>query len=266
MSTRASGNRNGNALEVINLSRGSAYRIPHSYPRMPPSMKRKILVVDDEPDLLDLLAHHLEGAGFEVMRAGRGFEGLELAFRTPPQLILLDIMLPDLLGTEIVKRLRQNPATAEVPVIFLTARGEEMDRVVGFELGADDYVVKPFSPRELVLRIQALLRRSEGAETEVPPDAILDRGGIRVDRTRYLVEVSGNALDLTPIEFRLLAHLMERPGRVLSRDRLLENVWGTDVFVTERTVDTHIKRLRSKLGRASDRIETIRGVGYRFRE
>jgi len=229
-------------------------------------MKRKILVVDDEPDLLDLLAHHLEGAGFEVMRAGRGFEGLELAFRTPPQLILLDIMLPDLLGTEIVKRLRQNPATAEVPVIFLTARGEEMDRVVGFELGADDYVVKPFSPRELVLRIQALLRRSEGAETEVPTDVILDRGGIRIDRTRYLVEVSGNALDLTPIEFRLLAHLMERPGRVLSRDRLLENVWGTDVFVTERTVDTHIKRLRSKLGRASDRIETIRGIGYRFRE
>jgi len=233
---------------------------------MPFPMKRKILVVDDEPDLLDLLSHHLEGAGFEVMKATRGFDGLELALRTPPQLILLDIMLPDLLGTEVMKRLRQNKATAEVPVIFLTARGEELDRVVGFELGADDYVVKPFSPRELVLRIEALLRRAEGAEAEIPTDPILERGGIRLDRARYHVEASGKELDLTPIEFRLLAHLMERPGRVLSRDRLIENVWGADVFVTERTVDTHIKRLRSKLGRASDRIETIRGVGYRFRE
>ena len=234
---------------------------------MPFSMNRRILVVDDEPDLLDLLSHHLEAAGFEVMRAARGFDGLDLAFRTPPQLILLDVMLPDLMGTEVMKRLRQNKATAGVPVIFLTARGEELDRVVGFELGADDYVVKPFSPRELVLRIEALLRRAEGSEVaEIPSDPILERGGIRLDRARYHVEASGKALDLTPIEFRLLAHLMERPGRVLSRDRLLENVWGADVFVTERTVDTHIKRLRSKLGRASDRIETIRGVGYRFRE
>jgi DNA-binding response OmpR family regulator len=228
-------------------------------------MKKRILVVDDEPDLLDLLSHHLEGAGFEVMRAARGFEGLELAFRTPPEVILLDIMLPDLLGTEMVKRLRQNPGTAQIPVIFLTARGEEMDRVVGFELGADDYVVKPFSPRELVLRIQALLRRAEAGEPAAS-DPVLDRGGIRLDRGRYHVEASGKALDLTPLEFRLLAHLMERPGRVLSRDQLLEHVWGHDVFITERTVDTHIKRLRSKLGRAAERIETIRGVGYRFRD
>jgi two-component system phosphate regulon response regulator PhoB len=227
-------------------------------------MKKTILVVDDEPDLLDLVAYHLEAAGFEVVKATGGAAGLEAAERTRPDAVLLDIMLPDLLGTEVFKRLRRNPATASVPVVFLTARGEEVDRVVGFELGADDYVVKPFSPRELVLRVQALLRRSEG--TAEPASPVLERGGIRLDATRHEVAARGQTLELTPIEFKLLAHLMGRPGRVLSRDQLLEDVWGADVFVTERTVDTHIKRLRSKLGRASDRIETIRGVGYRFRE
>jgi two-component system, OmpR family, phosphate regulon response regulator PhoB len=227
-------------------------------------MKKTVLVVDDEPDLLELVAHHLESAGFEVLRASGGLEGLELASRTPPDAILLDVMLPDLLGTEVFKRLRRDPATAAVPVVFLTARGDEVDRVVGFELGADDYVVKPFSPRELVLRIQALLRRSEAVAEPAGP--VLERGGIRLDQTRHEAAARGQLLDLTPIEFKLLTHLMERPGRVLTRDQLLESVWGSDVFVTERTVDTHIKRLRSKLGRTADRIETIRGVGYRFRE
>jgi two-component system phosphate regulon response regulator PhoB len=227
-------------------------------------MKKTILVVDDEPDLLDLVAHHLEAAGFDVVKASRGLEGLEAAARTRPDAILLDLMLPDILGTEVLKRLRRNPATAGVPVVFLTARGEEMDRVVGFELGADDYVVKPFSPRELVLRVQALLRRGDAPKET--PDPVLERAGIRLDRHRHQAVASGVSLDLTPIEFNLLACLMERPGRVLSRGQLLDRVWGADVFVTERTVDTHVKRLRSKLGRAADRIETIRGVGYRFRE
>jgi len=227
-------------------------------------MKKTILVVDDEPDLLDLVAHHLEAAGFDVVKASRGLEGLEAAARTRPDAILLDLMLPDILGTEVLKRLRRNPATAGVPVVFLTARGEEMDRVVGFELGADDYVVKPFSPRELVLRVQALLRRGDAPKET--PDPVLERAGIRLDRQRHQAVAAGASLDLTPLEFNLLACLMERPGRVLSRDQLLDRVWGADVFVTERTVDTHVKRLRSKLGGAADRIETIRGVGYRFRE
>jgi len=227
-------------------------------------MKKTILVVDDEPDLLDLVAHHLEAAGFLVVKASRGLEGLEAAARTRPDAILLDLMLPDILGTEVLKRLRRTPATAGVPVVFLTARGEEMDRVVGFELGADDYVVKPFSPRELVLRVQALLRRGDAPKET--PDPVLERAGIRLDRQRHQAVAAGASLDLTPLEFNLLACLMERPGRVLSRDQLLDRVWGADVFVTERTVDTHVKRLRSKLGGAADRIETIRGVGYRFRE
>ncbi len=223
----------------------------------------KVLVIDDESDLLDLVSHHLRGAGFDVVTALRGEEGLELARSEGPDLIILDVMLPDLQGTEILKRLRQNPETASIPVILLTARGEETDRVVGFELGADDYVVKPFSPRELVLRVKAHLRRSEPVENE--PE-VLVREGIRLDRVRHDVSVDGSLVDLAPLEFRLLAYLMERPGRVLSRGHLLEQVWGEEVFVTDRTVDNHVKRLRAKLGSGAERVETIRGVGYRFRD
>ena len=223
----------------------------------------KVLVVDDESDLLDLVTHHLEGAGFEVLGALRGEEGLELARSEDPDLILLDIMLPDYLGTEILKRLRQSPDTASIPVIFLTARGEETDRIVGFELGADDYIVKPFSPRELVLRVKARLR---AAEATVGDSEILVRKGIRLDRRRHEVTIEDTPIELTPLEFSLLANLMEQPGRVLSRDRLLEQVWGDDVYVTDRTVDTHIKRLRAKLGTHSKLVETIRGVGYRLRD
>lgn len=221
----------------------------------------KILVVDDETDLLELVSHHLRSAGYDVVTSSRGEEGLDLAASQKPDLIILDVMLPDYQGTEILKRLRQDSGTSSIPVILLTARGEETDRVVGFELGADDYVVKPFSPRELVLRVRAHLRRSD------PEDAhseILVREGIKLDKNRHEVTVDGVSVDLTPLEFRLLAHLMERPGRVLTRDHLLEQVWGEEVFVTDRTVDTHIKRLRAKLGSGSERVETIRGVGYRF--
>jgi two-component system phosphate regulon response regulator PhoB len=227
-------------------------------------MSKTVLVVDDEKDLLDLVAHHLTGEGYNVLTAIRGDEALALAGERSPDVILLDIMLPDIQGTEILKRLRTNPSTSAIPVVFLTARGEEMDRVVGFELGADDYVVKPFSPRELILRVKALLRRAAGVEEE--SRQIVARGQIRLDRDRHEVVVGNRALDLTPIEFRLLAYLMERPGRVLSREHLLDKVWGEGVYVSDRTVDTHVKRLRSKLGESSEHVETVRGIGYRFRE
>jgi two-component system phosphate regulon response regulator PhoB len=190
-----------------------------------------------------------------------GADAVHLAQEHRPAAILLDIMLPDLQGTEVLKRLRADEATASIPVIFLTARGEEVDRVVGFELGADDYVVKPFSPRELVLRVKALLRRSSGADAA---GDVLVRGTITLDTARHRVQVGGRQVELTPTEFRLLQFLMERPGRVLGRDRLLNSVWGSEVYVTDRTVDTHVKRLRSKLGSDADLIETVRGVGYRF--
>jgi two-component system phosphate regulon response regulator PhoB len=170
-------------------------------------------------------------------------------------------MLPDLPGTEVLRRLRQDAHTSAIPVVFLTARGDEVDRVVGFELGADDYVVKPFSPRELTLRVQALLRRSAVPEAEEP---VLARAGVRLDRSRHEARLGNALIDLTPTEFRLLAYLMARPGRVLTREQILDNVWGSDVYVTDRTVDTHIKRLRTKMGKAADLVETVRGVGYRF--
>jgi two-component system phosphate regulon response regulator PhoB len=226
-------------------------------------MPQTVLVIDDERDLLDLIAHHLKAAGFDVLTAARGSEGARLAAEKHPDLILLDIMLPDVQGTDVLRKLRQDAATASIPVIFLTARGEEVDRVVGFELGADDYVVKPFSPRELTLRVKALLRRA--TPDEPGAGKIVQRGGIRLDRGRHEVTVDGETLDLTPTEFNLLAFFMDRPGRVLNREALLDNVWGSDVFVTDRTVDTHVKRLRSKLGAGADAIETVRGVGYRFR-
>lgn len=217
--------------------------------------------MDDEADIRELAAHHLVAAGYEVLEAATGMEGWDQATRHGPDLILLDVMLPDVSGTEILKRLRREAVTASIPVLLLTARGEEMDRVVGFELGADDYVVKPFSPRELVLRVQAILRRRESATVAV----VLDRGGVRLDRQRHEVLVESRPVDLTPLEFRLLDTLMERPGKVFTRQELLDRVWGEEVLVNDRTVDAHIKRLRTKLETAASRVETIRGVGYRFR-
>ncbi len=226
-------------------------------------MAERILVIDDEPDLLDLVRLALAQGGFEVETCTRGREGLERARRAPPDLVVLDLMLPDVPGTEICRQIRRDPGLADVPVLMLTARSEEVDRIVGFELGADDYVTKPFSPRELLLRVRAILRRRRG---RVGADARLERGAIRLDPERHRCEVAGCPVALTPREFELLTALMERPGRVLSRARLLEKVWGTGVRVTDRTVDTHVKRLREKLGPEGARIETVRGVGYRFAE
>jgi two-component system phosphate regulon response regulator PhoB len=221
-----------------------------------------ILVVDDEPDILDLVRFHLEEAGFRVTTAASGSEALERLKQVRPCLLLLDIMLPDLSGTELLRHLRGgDPAVRAVPVILLTARRDEVDRVVGFELGADDYVTKPFSPRELVLRVRAVLRRASG---EPEQQDQLVRGCIRLDRSRHQCVVDGDEVALTAKEFGLLEMLIERPGRVFSRGQLLDRVWGGGIHVTPRTIDTHVKRLREKLGKGGALISTIRGVGYRL--
>ena len=224
-------------------------------------MADRILVVDDEPDLLELVRFQLTQAGFEVETARDGRQGLEAIRRRRPSLVVLDWMLPDLSGPDVCRQVRADPELRDLPILMLTAKAEEVDRVVGFELGADDYVTKPFSPRELALRVRAILRRSTG---EPSRSERLERGAIALDIERHRCSVGDAEIALTAKEFRLLEALMSRPGRVLSRQRLLDEVWGSDITVTERTIDTHLKRLREKLGAAGDQIETVRGVGYRF--
>jgi two-component system, OmpR family, phosphate regulon response regulator PhoB len=220
-----------------------------------------ILIVDDERDIVSLLDFNLRQAGFETALAYSGDEALTAARRRPPDLVLLDLMLPDTSGTEVCRQLKSDPRTRSVPVMMLTARGEELDRVVGFELGADDYVVKPFSVRELVLRVKAVLRRAGQQGSEKP---ITEVGGIRIDVDQHRAWVRGELLDLTPLEFRLLSTLVTRAGRVQSRERLLSDVWEMSSELETRTVDTHVKRLREKLGPARELLETVRGVGYRL--
>ncbi len=223
----------------------------------------KILVIEDERDLQKILTYNLRHAGHEVYAALDGREGLRLARDEQPALVLLDLMLPDIPGTEVCKKLKNNPRTKDVPVLMLTAKGEEIDRVLGFELGADDYVVKPFSVRELLLRIDAILRRKR-APSE--PDESFEFGVLRVDRGAHRVFVGGEEVMLTALEFKLLVTLHDRRNRVQDRAVLLDDVWGIEAAITTRTVDTHIKRLREKLGAAGEYIETVRGVGYRFAE
>lgn len=222
-----------------------------------------ILVVDDEADIRNLIAINLRREGFEVLTAANGAEGLRVAREEQIALVVLDLMLPDIQGTEVCRRLRAEPVTAEIPVLMLTARDEEIDRVVGFEVGADDYVVKPFSVRELVLRIRAILRRAPGPGEEAE-DPTLESGPIKVDVTAHRVWVDNQELALTATEFKLLVTLVSRAGRVQSRGLLLQDVWEMPPDLNTRTVDTHIKRLREKLGSAADMVETVRGVGYRF--
>lgn len=226
-------------------------------------MSARILVVDDEPDLLELVRFNLTQAGFQVSTATSGREALEQLKGSVPDLVVLDLMLPDVSGNDICRQIRSDPALAELPIVMLTAKSEEVDRVVGFELGADDYVPKPFSPRELTLRIRAVLRRRAS-----PPTAgsSIEHGVLRVDPDRHRCFVHDEEIDLTAKEFRLLTTLMAKPGRVMTRERLLDEVWGSEITVTSRTIDTHLKRLREKLGAAGDLIETVRGVGYRFAE
>jgi len=221
----------------------------------------RILVIEDERDLQQVLDYNLRQDGHEVLSALRGRDGLRMATEHRPDLVLLDLMLPDLAGTEVCKALKREPATREIPVVMLTARGEELDRVLGFELGADDYVVKPFSVRELLLRVQAVLRRNQG---EAAPRDLFEFGVLRVDRSAHRAWVEGREVELTALEFKLLVTLWERRDRVQTRSTLLDDVWGIEADITTRTVDTHVKRLREKLERAGRYIETVRGVGYRF--
>jgi two-component system phosphate regulon response regulator PhoB len=208
-----------------------------------------------------LVAFNLRGAGHDVTVAHDGNTALAEIQRSQPDLLVLDVMLPDVSGLEVCRRLRRNPQTVRLPVIMLTARTDEVDRVVGFEVGADDYVPKPFSPRELVLRVEAILRRTIPA-VEVGPQVIA-LGDLVIDVPAHRVEVEGEEILLTALEFRLLLDLASRAGRVQSRDALLERVWGYSPDVETRTVDTHVKRLREKLGAGAAHIETVRGVGYR---
>jgi two-component system phosphate regulon response regulator PhoB len=219
-----------------------------------------VLIVDDEADLASLVEFNLQQAGLETSVALTGEQALSLARQRVPDVVLLDLMLPDISGKEVCRRLRAEPKTRAVPIVMLTARGEELDRVEGFEVGADDYVTKPFSPRELVLRIKAILRRAS------PPDtgARLTVGFFTIDTGSHRVWVDGQLLELTALEFKLLHHFMARAGRVQSREQLLSDVWGITSPLETRTVDTHVMRLREKLGVARDSIETVRGVGYRM--
>jgi two-component system phosphate regulon response regulator PhoB len=221
----------------------------------------RILVIEDEADLQQVLGYNLKQAGHDVVAATRGGDGVRLARERRPDLILLDLMLPDLAGTEVCRTLKADAATREVPVVMLTARGDEVDRVVGFELGADDYVVKPFSIRELLLRVQAIFRRGRGEEEE-PPAAVFGR--LRIDRGAHRVWVDDKEVELTALELKLLTMLFDRRDRVQTRAMLLDDVWGISADITTRTVDTHVKRLREKLGEAGEYIETVRGSGYRF--
>ncbi len=221
-----------------------------------------VLIVDDERDLVSLLDFNLRQAGFETLLAGTGEQALAQVRRRVPDLVVLDLMLPDVSGTEVCRQLKGDPRTRHVPVLMLTAKGEELDRVVGFEVGADDYVTKPFSVRELVLRVKAVLRRGANrAGPERPPETV---GPIRVDVEAHRCHVAGEEVQLTPLEFKLLTTLMARLGRVQSRDQLLSDVWEMSSEIETRTVDTHVKRLREKLGPARDLLETVRGVGYRL--
>jgi two-component system phosphate regulon response regulator PhoB len=226
----------------------------------------RILVVDDEEDILNLLSYNLKKAGFEILTAMDGPEALDIAVKELPSLILLDIMLPNMEGTEVLKRLKADPSTAGVPVIMLTAKGEEVDRIVGFELGADDYITKPFSPRELILRVRAIFKRAGDVPAPAPADDVMSFAELTLNKQRHRVTVGGEAVELTSREFKLLSALLGAKGRVLSRDKILDMAWGQDFFVTPRTVDTHIRRLRSKLKEAGAYIETVRGMGYRFTE
>jgi two-component system phosphate regulon response regulator PhoB len=223
-------------------------------------MNYTVLVVEDEPPQAEMLSYNLQKEGFRVLLTGEGEEGLMMARESLPDVIVLDWMLPGLTGIEICRQLRGDATTREIPILMLTARGEEEDRVRGIETGADDYVVKPYSPREVVARIKALLRRANPASAS----EALEYADILMDLAQHKVSRSGRAIHLGPTEFRLLKTLMEKPGRVFSRERLLDMVWGRDVYVEDRTVDVHIRRLRKALNEVGDMdmIRTVRGEGY----
>jgi phosphate regulon transcriptional regulator PhoB len=227
-------------------------------------IRKRILVIEDDRDIVELVRYNLEKDGFQVTTAGDGGSGIAQLRKAPPDLLILDLMLPKLSGLEVCKEVRRDSAIARLPIVMLTARGEEADRVVGLELGADDYVTKPFSPRELVARVKSLLRRTEPAGTDEKP---IDFGPLRIDPAAYRVTRAGKAVMLSSLEFRLLYYLAARPNRVFSRDQLLDAVWGTERFVTPRSVDVYVRRLREKIEEDPQYplfVKTIRGAGYLF--
>ena len=225
--------------------------------------KQRILIVDDEPDTVELIEFNLRAGGYDISTAEDGAEAIRKARQATPDLIILDVMLPELDGLEVCKILRADPATSRIPVLMLTAKAAEVDRILGLELGARDYVTKPFSPRELILRVRNLLNQQED-EKEKP--TTFEFKELYIDVPRHLVTVNRKPVDLTATEFRLLTLLAERRGRVQSRDQLLQDVWHYENIIDTRTVDTHIRRLREKLGKAARFLDTVRGVGYRFTE
>jgi len=225
--------------------------------------KERILIVEDEKDIAGLIAHHMEAAGFSVAVAYDGASAFKEVERRLPDLILLDLMLPDMDGTELCKSLKRKESTRNIPIIMVTAKAEEVDRIVGLELGADDYVVKPFSPRELTLRVKGVLKRLKSSKEGL---RALKHGELTLEVDAHKVTISGKRVELTLTEFKLLEELLENKGRVRSREILLNNVWGYSFEGYERTVDTHIQRLRRKLGRPGKIIETVRGIGYMIKE
>jgi phosphate regulon transcriptional regulator PhoB len=227
--------------------------------------RARVLVVEDEQDILHLVSYNLKKEGFRVDEARSGEEGLRMVRERPYQLLVLDLMLPGLSGMELCRAVKRDPAIAGVPIIMLTARSEEMDKVSGLEAGADDYITKPFSVREFLARVRSVLRRAEGAAVQ---KNVLRAGELEVDLERHRVRAGETVLDLSPTEFRLLRFLLERRGRVLSRDRILDAVWKGEAFVESRTVDVHIRRLRAEMEKAGigEYVQTVRGVGYSFRE
>lgn len=223
---------------------------------------KKVLIVEDERDVVDLLTLNLRKADYTVIAAADGAAALEKARTQAPALVILDLMLPKMSGLEVCKVLKSDAATRHIPVIMLTAKAEEVDRIVGLEFGADDYVTKPFSPREVILRVNAILRRG----TAPLADGNITAGAIVIDTARHHVSVGGMPIELTSLEFKLLTTLVQRRGRLQNRDQLLNEVWGYESAIDTRTVDTHVRRLREKLGESGDAIETVRGFGYRLRE
>ncbi len=227
-------------------------------------IKKRILVIEDDRDIVELVRYNLEKDGYQVFTATDGALGMAQVKKSPPDLLVLDLMLPKLSGLEICKEIRRDAALNRLPILILTARGEEADRVVGLELGADDYVTKPFSPREFVARVKALLRRTEPAAAT---EKLIDVGALRIDPAAYRVTRAGKQVPLSTLEFRLLYYLAARPNKVFSRDQLLDAVWGTDRFVTPRSVDVYVRRLREKIEenpQYPSYVKTIRGAGYLF--
>ncbi len=242
-------------------------RLPEPVRSVPPGVKRKtVLVVDDEKDLVDLVSYNLQRSGYQVMTSGSGTEALEMARQHKPDLMVLDLMLPGMEGTEVARRLKADPSTAGIPIVMLTAKGEETDVVVGLTLGADDYVTKPFSMKILLARLANVLRRAEQQAQGAVDGTVVRAGPLAMDLSKHEVTVDGEPVKLTLTEFRLLSALATARGRVLTRDQLMDKAMGSDVFVTDRAIDVHVTAIRKKLGAAAWLVHTVRGVGYRLQE